>query len=164
MLPVDVPVAAPVGLGDEPEAVARVALPDGETTTEPVPEAEAEAPVPLGLTLPVEVGTSVATLMLAFDLNAHCGIVESVGVRTDFDALAVADVCESTQSRLCVIAAEASDLGGGILGLADRLHVGRVGVLVDSAEEAAWGRSDSELCEREESSSEDGLGEHVGGA
>lgn len=67
--PVDVPVAAPVGLGAEPDAVARVALPEGETITEPVPDADAEAPVPLGLTLPVEVGTSVAINTLAFTLD-----------------------------------------------------------------------------------------------
>lgn len=84
-------------------------------------------------------------------------------VRTNFDALAVTDVCESAQGLLCVVAAEACDLGSSILGLADRLQVRRVGVLVDSAEKAAWGRGDSELCEGEESGSEDGLGEHIGG-
>jgi hypothetical protein len=85
-------------------------------------------------------------------------------VRTDFDALAVADICDSAQSRLCVIAAELGDLGGQVLGLADALEVRRVGVLVDGTEEAARGRSNSELCKSEEGSGEDGLGEHVGGA
>ena len=60
-------------------------------------------------------------------------------VRTDFDALAVTVVCNSAQSRLCVITAELGDLGGEVLGLADGLEVRRVGVLVDGTEEAARG-------------------------
>lgn len=67
--PVDVPVAAapePEGLGAEPVAVTRVPLLELSALREPVPEAEAEAPVPLGLTLPVEVGTAVAGVVLAF--------------------------------------------------------------------------------------------------
>lgn len=87
-----------------------------------------------------------------------------MAVRTDFDALVVADICESAQSRLCVITAELGNLCGNILGLADGLQVGRVRVLVDGAEETARGCSDCELCEGEEGSGENGLGEHVGGA
>lgn len=156
-----VPVAALVGLGAAPVAVAKVELPEGETVTKPVPDAEAAAPVPLGLTLPVEVGTSVAMQVLAFVLTAPYRLLV---VRTNLDALAVADVCESAQSLLCVIAAEAGDLGSSILGLADGLQVRRVGVLVDGTEEAARRCSDGELCKREEGSSEDGLGKHIGGA
>ena len=168
--PVDVPVAEPtaepLGLGAAPVAVARVEL-EEESLEEPVPEAEAEAPVPLGLTLPVEVGTSVAVYALVHIQSRRASSQDRLHwciIRTNFDTLTIADVCESTQSILCVVAAEAGDLGGNILGLADRLQVGRVGVLVDGAEEAARGRSDSELCKGEEGSSEDGLGEHVGGA
>lgn len=59
----DVPLAVLVGLGAEPDAVARVELSEPETLMEPVPEAEADAPVPLGLTLAeVEVGTLVAVV------------------------------------------------------------------------------------------------------
>lgn len=86
-----------------------------------------------------------------------------MGVRTNFDALAVTDIRKSTQSSLCVVAAELGDFGGSILGLADGLQVRRVGVLVNSAEETAWGRGDGELCERKEGSGEDGLGEHSDG-
>lgn len=84
-------------------------------------------------------------------------------VHTDFDALVVADVSKSAQRLLCVVAAEACDLCGGILGLADGLQVRRVGVLVDGAEKAARGRGDGKLREREEGSSEDRLGKHVDG-
>ncbi len=86
-----------------------------------------------------------------------------MGVRTDFDALAIAKFRESTQSLLCVVAAEAGDLGSSILSLADRLHVRRVRVFIYGAQEAARGRGDGKLGECEEGSSEDGLGEHVGG-
>jgi hypothetical protein len=81
--------------------------------------------------------------------------------RTNFDALVVADIRKSTQCLLCVIAAELGNIGGCVLGLADRLEVRRVRVLVDGTEETARGRSDGELRKRKESSGEDGLGEHV---
>jgi hypothetical protein len=68
--PEDVPVApaapVPEGLGAEPVAVARVPLLEVSTLRPPVLDAEAEAPVPLGLTEPVEVGTLVAVVVLAF--------------------------------------------------------------------------------------------------
>ena len=158
----------PEGLGAAPVAVAIVPLPEDPPLIEPVPEAEAEAPVPLGLTLPVEVGTSVAAQVVS--LCPHCIFKPlfvrpprcRAGVRTNLDTLVVADVCKSAQCLLCVVAAEALDLCGDVLGLANGLQVRRVGVLVDSAEEAARGCSDSELCESDEGSSEDGLGEHVG--
>jgi len=167
--PEDVPVApaapVPEGLGAEPVAVARVPLLEVSTLRPPVLEAEADAPVPLGLTEPVEVGTLVAVVVLVFvPLLQQLLVVYGTVVRTDFDALTVADVCDSAQSRLCVITAEFGDLGGEVLGLANALEVRRVGVLVDGTEEAARGRSNSKLCESEEGSGEDGLGEHVGGA
>lgn len=154
----------PEGLGEEPVALARVPLFEVSTLRPPVLDAEEEAPVPLGLTEPVEVGTLVAVVVLAFVPFQQSFIIRGMVVRTDFNALAVANVCDSAQSRLCVITAELGDLGSEVLGLADALEVRRVGVLVDGTEEAARGRSNSELCESEESGGEDGLGEHVGGA
>lgn len=141
-------------------------VPEAEADA-PVPEAEADAPVPLDLALPeVEVGTSVAVHLLAFVLASRSPcfpLFDSLGVRTNLDALIVAHVCKSAQSLLCVVATVAGDLCCGILGLADGLHVHRVRVLVDSAEETARRRSDGELRERKEGSGEDRLGEHVGG-
>ena len=81
-------------------------------------------------------------------------------VRTNFDSLVVTNIGKSTQGFLCVVTAETSNFRGNILGLADRLQICRIGVLIDGAEKAARGRSDSELSKCEESSGEDGLGEH----
>ena len=80
---------------------------------------------------------------------------------TDLNISVDANLRKRGHSRISVITADLSYLGAEVLGLAHGLDVDRVLVLVDSAEQAARGRSgDGELRERDEGRGEDGTAEH----
>lgn len=87
-----------------------------------------------------------------------------LGGGVNFDALFLADIGHGAHGGRRIVTADLLNLAAEILVLADGLDVRRVLVGVDSAEEAARRRSDSELSEGDKSRGEDGLGVHSDGS
>jgi len=135
----------PVGLWDEPVAVFE-------------PEAEEMA---VAITGPVSM-RSWKVEFAVLDLLVRCVTAHPLqkAVLTNINIHVVANVRDRLHGSLGVVAAELGHLGAQVLGLADSLNVGRVLVLVDSAEEAARGASHGKLSEREEGRGENGTSEH----
>lgn len=85
-------------------------------------------------------------------------------VLTNFNPSTIADIRKRRQRRLRrVTSAVLRNRARHVLGTAHALDVRRVGVRVDSAEEAARRRSNSDGSKREERRDEEGFGEHLDG-
>jgi hypothetical protein len=159
--PTRVEPEVPVGLWEEPDAVA-VLEPEAE------PDAEDTAVAARLFVSPWSMGSSsllsvLAPLAMDSSLPPSAYLTIATGTKlTDLNIGVVANLRKRTHSSLGILTADLSDLGAQVLGLAHSLDVHGILVLVHGAEKAAGGSGDGELREGEEGSGENSTAKHFG--
>lgn len=94
-------------------------------------------------------------MLISYTISTPCN-----SKLTDLDALGIANVGERSHGGVGVVAADLSNLGLEVLGLADALHVDGAAELAGGAKETGWRRSDREFSKREESRGKYSTSEH----